>query len=306
MIEQHRLPMSGHLQRNLKLSTRQLMGVAVSVIGSPRKGIVLLRCIDAEFHEKSEGQMNWEKLTTRHDDSIDKRQTTTDSGPVFSPVLSEGFTRFPNLPNASRAAAGTILVEQSKRCSQVMLLLDGLVKLVSTNGDGKQVTVGLRSAGWYVGAAAVIMDTASVYSVVTVTPCSVVQIPSENFYFRLIQSARMMRHFIATISNETISLASAQAYIAGSSAEERLAQFMSERQGQPSQWRVVDTLPLLKQSELAQLLAISPEHLSRLLHKETSKPRTGRARQRLGASSVLDRHQTELINVQVCPSMPIQ
>jgi hypothetical protein len=51
------------------------------------------------------------------------------------------------------------------------------------------------------------------------------------------------------------------------SAEQRLATYMRERSRQFPQLKTVDTLPLLKQRELAQLLSITPEHLSRLLHK---------------------------------------
>jgi CRP-like cAMP-binding protein len=215
--------------------------------------------------------MNWEKVTAQHGDRTEHSPIAPESVPVFSPIVSDGFTRFPNLPEGTRIPSGSILVEQSKKCTHVSLLLEGLVKLVSINGEGKQVTLGLRSSGWYAGAAAVLMDGASVYSIVAVTPCTVVKIPADNFYFRLIQSARMMRHFISAISNEMMSISLAQAHIMSGSAEERLAQFMSERQSHSSSRRVLDTLPLLKQSELAQLLAISPEHLSRLLHKEVPK-----------------------------------
>ena len=58
-----------------------------------------------------------------------------------------------------------------------------------------------------------------------------------------------------------------------SSAEQRLAQFMSERNNPYPHLKTLDPLPLLKQMELAQLLAITPEHLSRLLHRaENSRP----------------------------------
>lgn len=221
--------------------------------------------------------MNWEKLAAMHEDSADETWTT-ESVPVFSPMISDGFARLSNLPDGTPVAPGTTLVHQSQRCAHVTLLLDGVVKLISVNGEGKQVTIGLRASGWYAGAAAVLMDTVSVYSVVAVTRCTVVQISAQDFYLRLIQSARMMRHFISAISSEMISISSAQVHMMGGSAEERLAQFLSERQGSNSNWRVLDTLPLLKQSELAQLLAISPEHLSRLLHREMRETRRGNVR----------------------------
>jgi CRP-like cAMP-binding protein len=113
------------------------------------------------------------------------------------------------------------------------------------------------------------MHTASLYSVKTVTPCVFSMIAAEEFSTKLMQSARMMRHFMDTLCNELISQ-SAEAQLRLISAEQRLAQFMAERYIQNSQWQTLDPLPMLKQMELAQLLAITPEHLSRLLRKTLS------------------------------------
>jgi CRP/FNR family transcriptional regulator len=222
--------------------------------------------------------MNWDKFADIHEDLTGETVTKADSVPIFAPIVSDGFTRLANLPEGTTVAACTTLIHQSKRCAHVTLLLDGLVKLVSVSGDGKQVTLGLRTTGWYAGASAVLMDTVSVYSVVALTSCKVVQIPAADFYLRLIQSARMMRHFVSALSSEMISMSSAQVQMMVGTAEDRLAQFMNERQRRSSNWQVLDTLPLLKQSELAQLLAISPEHLSRLLHREGGKKRSARPR----------------------------
>jgi hypothetical protein len=69
-----------------------------------------------------------------------------------------------------------------------------------------------------------------------------------------------------TLCNELISQ-SVEAQFRQNSAEQRLAQFIAERYIQHEQLRTMDPLPLLKQMELAQLLAITPEHLSRLLRR---------------------------------------
>jgi CRP/FNR family transcriptional regulator len=222
--------------------------------------------------------MNWTKFADIHDDQADETLTRAESVPIFAPIVSDGFARLANLPEGTVIPAGSTLIHQSKRCAHVTLLMDGLVKLVSVSGDGKQVTLGMRTTGWYAGASSVLMDTVSVYSVVAVTACKVVQIPAADFYLRLIQSARMMRHFVSAISSEMISMSSAQVHMMVGTAEDRLAQFMNERQRSNSNWQVLDTLPLLKQAELAQLLAISPEHLSRLLHREAGKKRKSRPR----------------------------
>ena len=67
-----------------------------------------------------------------------------------------------------------------------------------------------------------------------------------------------------SLSLDSIMQAKLHAEINSSSAAERLEHFMQERTNTDSQWKTVDPLPLLKQGELAQLLAVSPEHLCRL------------------------------------------
>ena len=54
-----------------------------------------------------------------------------------------------------------------------------------------------------------------------------------------------------------------------SDAEDRLACFFVNVKTKHLQWTTFDPLPLLKQMELAQLLAIKPETLSRIIHKRT-------------------------------------
>ena len=186
--------------------------------------------------------------------------------PAFAPIVSDAFEHFKGLPEEMEIKSGLLLLEQSVQPPAVCLLRQGLVKLVYVNDEGRETMLGLRSAGWYVGAVPVLMRTPSMYSVKTITPCVFSRIPAEEFSARLMQSARMMRHFMETLCNELTSRA-VEARVMGEPAEQRLAQFMYERTSQNSQIKTLDTLPLLKQMELAQLLAITPEHLSRLIHK---------------------------------------
>jgi len=187
--------------------------------------------------------------------------------PAFAPIVSDAFETFSNLPDRIQIPAGATLVAQGAVCNVISLLLHGLVKLVRVNPDGRQATLGLRSSGWYAGAAGVLVKAPSVYAVHTLTPCTVIQISAASFPLTLMQNVKLMRHFLATLSSEVTSMAAAQAEVMSSSAEERLTTFMRERGSRESPMKVLDTLPLLKQAELAQLLSITPEHLSRLLHK---------------------------------------
>jgi CRP-like cAMP-binding protein len=186
--------------------------------------------------------------------------------PAFAPVVSDAFELLKGLPDGVEIVSGETILEQSREPTSIYLLRKGLVKLVSLTPEGREMVLGLRATGWYAGAVSALTHSPIIYSVKTVTPCIVSIIPASEFPMRLMQSARMSRHFTDTLCNE-INAHSAEARIKSGSAEQRLAQFMLERDIQHSQVKTLDTLPHLKQLELAQLLAITPEHLSRLLHK---------------------------------------
>ena len=187
--------------------------------------------------------------------------------PAFAPILSDAFENLKDLPAPVEVAPGTLMLEQGEMCKTVWLIRDGLVRLSYVSPEGRETTLGLRAAGWFGGAACLVMNTPNVCSVKAVTPCIVSKIPALEFNQRLAQNARLMRHFISALCLELIAQTSAQVRLMSDSAEQRLDSFMRERSSKHPQIRTLDTLPLLKQMELAQLLCITPEHLSRLLRR---------------------------------------
>ena len=187
--------------------------------------------------------------------------------PAFAPVLSSGLELVRNLPPHETIERGQILLEQDKPAHFVHLIQSGMVKLMHLNPEGTEQTIGLRSSGWYSGAVSVLMHAPSLYSVHAVTPCVVHAIPAEEFAGRLMQNSKVMRHFMRVLCHELCSQASAQVEIMSLTAADRLLRFMEERKMSGETWKAIDPLPVLKKLELAQLLSISPEHLSRLLHK---------------------------------------
>jgi CRP-like cAMP-binding protein len=196
--------------------------------------------------------------------------------PAFAPIISDAFEHLKCIPQGIAVEASTFVVEQGQPPASVYLLRQGLVKLVFLTPEGRETVLGLRAAGWYAGAISALMHTSSVYSVKTITPCVFSKIPADEFSAKLMQSARMMRHFMDTLCNELITQ-STEAQLKANSAQKRLAQFMSERSSHHPNLQTVDPLPLLKQMELAQLLSITPEHLSRLLHKSEADQATTEA-----------------------------
>jgi CRP-like cAMP-binding protein len=189
------------------------------------------------------------------------------SFPAFAPILSDAFEHFTDLPEPTSIDPGTLLLEQGELCKTVWLIRDGLVRLTYVSPDGRETTLGLRAAGWFGGAACLVMNTPNVCAVKAVTPCIVSRIPAQDFSRRLAQNARLMRHFTSVLCLELIAQTTAQVSIMSDTAGQRLDSFMRERNAKHPQIKTLDALPLLKQMELAQLLSITPEHLSRLLRR---------------------------------------
>jgi CRP-like cAMP-binding protein len=211
--------------------------------------------------------MTWRHALDDASSSVVSDARFQDEYPRFAPISSEAFNSFTDLPARSEVSSGTVLIEQGATPKNVLLVFDGLVRLDYLNPDGSESMLGLRTSGWYAGAAPVMTRVPSVYSVTTVGSCSIAAIPAEDFWAKLMQNTRFLSHFISTLCRELTSQGGMQAQLMSSNAEDRLACFLREREVKHLQWTTFDPLPLLKQMELAQLLAIKPETLSRIIHK---------------------------------------
>jgi CRP/FNR family transcriptional regulator len=73
------------------------------------------------------------------------------------------------LTHALPYPAGVTLCRQGEPIREVFHIQRGLVKLMRVNASGKERIVGLRSSGWFVGAAAVILGEPAVATAVTLT-----------------------------------------------------------------------------------------------------------------------------------------
>jgi CRP/FNR family transcriptional regulator len=190
--------------------------------------------------------------------------------PAFTPVFTRHVDSASLLPAAKCAPAGTVLMSQGLIAENVQWIRSGLVKLVHITACGRETTVGLRSEGWYGGAASVLLNTPSVFSIQAVTACNVIRIPAKHLSRLLLQNPELLGHFLEMLCLEVASQASMLVEIMSGTAEDRLDHFMRERNSVRISERTFDPMPVLKQMEIAQLLSITPEHLSRLMHKRRS------------------------------------
>jgi CRP-like cAMP-binding protein len=194
--------------------------------------------------------------------SVPRRRREEDI-PVFAPVADRDTQTKTHISTFREIAAGGKLIEQWKKTDQVYLIRGGVVKLTCTIDNGSQVSLGLRSTGWYAGAASVLLGIPN-FSVSAVSACTVTQIPAEQLFGYATKNVKKLNHFMKSLCLDSILQAKLHAEISASSVAERLEHLMQERMAVDPQWQRLDPLPLLKQGELAQLLSCSPEHLSRL------------------------------------------
>ena len=191
--------------------------------------------------------------------------------PVFSPSINAGTEFLSTLPRPEPVAARTVLLQEHQHPSFVHVIRSGIVKVTSINKVNHESLLGLRSEGWWAGATQVLLSVPSITTVTTVTACEVSSIPVSEFSQKLIQNQRMLRHFISSQCRELM-VEQKHGIMHGCSATERLAYLQEELLH--SVWRTVDPTSVMRQGEIARLLDITPEHLSRLLHKHPMRRRT--------------------------------
>jgi len=157
------------------------------------------------------------------------------------------------------------------------------VKLSHIDSSGKEVIVGLRSSDALLGATEGVLHTEYLTSATTLTPCTIARIPIESFAARLESNLELSRYVHELIALEVHNHMQTLISVASHSAEYRLVTLLyetisegrlraggsvveSEFPREHSKATRLWTVPL-KQWELAQLLAITPEHTNRVLGK---------------------------------------
>lgn len=166
---------------------------------------------------------------------------------------------------------GSELLQQGIPAEAVYYVHDGIVKLVWNEPKGKESIVGLRWKGWFLGAPPVISDTPCPTSAITLTRSSIERIPSETFLERLRNDPDLAWEMQQNHSREICEQFRWLGELACCSARSRLLHVIerlitsigTSPRVRNSQLRL---LPL-KRKDIAELIAVTPEHLSRLLHQ---------------------------------------
>ena len=163
---------------------------------------------------------------------------------------------------------GIGLFKQGTLPRDVYLIEVGLIKLWHVEKNGKDLVVGLRMPKLIVGAAALILNKKHGFSAETLTNCQLRRLPASVFLNLLHTDIEFAWRFQQVQSYELYDQLSQLVGFGCLSArlrlEEMFSQLISTLGSKAGEKKIRLRLPL-KHWELAKLIAVTPEHLSRLL-----------------------------------------
>jgi len=164
----------------------------------------------------------------------------------------------------------TTLFLQGDLAREVFYIERGLVKLTHLSESGQELAIGLQSQGALLGTASVIVEQAYPFTAATVTSCILSRIPA-NIFLHLAKTDEQFcwrLHEIHSLEvHQQASHLAAFKYLSARQRFERLLlQVCSSISAHEKPHLMKIRLPL-KYWEVAQLIGVSPEHLSRLLQQ---------------------------------------
>jgi CRP-like cAMP-binding protein len=163
-----------------------------------------------------------------------------------------------------------VIFFQGESPHTVCLICNGLVKLTRTESDGKPVIVGLRKTGWLLGAGALLPGRPYASTAETLTRSKLCFVPAEKLKQAMETNALFSQWVAAMYSREVYSSMINISEKCSLTGRQRLEKFL---------WEIVQNmntdytdkavkLPIpLKHWEVAQLLALTPQHLCRLIRQ---------------------------------------
>jgi CRP/FNR family transcriptional regulator len=189
---------------------------------------------------------------------------------VLHMPAESGWGPLTSLAPAQQYAPGIELFKQESAPRDVYLIEDGLVKLTYVEQNARDFLVGLRTSGWTVGAASVILDRTYAFSATTISACRLRRVSADAFLNLLNTNHEFVRYFHQVQSHELYDQVTQLARLKCLSARDKLEQLLSQLipvlAPRADENKVRVKLPL-KQREMAELIGVTPEHLSRVLRE---------------------------------------
>jgi CRP-like cAMP-binding protein len=176
---------------------------------------------------------------------------------------------FENLGFIRSYGPGAEILQQGIAADDVFLIHEGIIKLVWSENRGKQAILGLRWRGYPLGVPSAITGEASPMTAVTLVRSVLQRISVQEFIKHLHANPELAWKMHQIHSKELCEQLNSLGELACCSARSRLARvfrrLISLGQADIEGPRTRLRLPL-KQREVAELIGVTPEHLSRILH----------------------------------------
>jgi CRP-like cAMP-binding protein len=164
---------------------------------------------------------------------------------------------------------GVRFVEQDSDSSDIYFVRSGIIKLQSIDRAGREVIVGVRRTGGLVGAEAAIMRKPHLVSALTVTDCWLQRFPTRQFCNLIRQHPDLSWRLHQISASELSQATAALVEVKSHTSTIRLKRLVLELVPELNEPRLQSSevrLPF-KHWEIAQILGVTPEHLSRLLRR---------------------------------------
>jgi len=203
------------------------------------------------------------------------------------PPLGAG-KELPRLGPSHVVPAARELFAQDMAVDEVIFINDGVVKLVCVEPDGRELIVGLRLAGSFLGSTSALMASSTPVGAVTMSRCRVQRFPAGRFVDLVRSDSELSWRLHRAHSHEIHDNIKRLTQTGSGPSLHRLEQVLRELVATtqavagPSETRL--ELPI-RHYEIAALIAVTPEHLSRLLRHLESQ---GRIRLKAGVIVVPD------------------
>ncbi|MGA9769015.1 MAG: Crp/Fnr family transcriptional regulator [Blastocatellia bacterium] len=186
----------------------------------------------------------------------------------FASMMAGSQADIETLAPAQSLPAETSLFEQGSMPRDVYFVERGLVKLIRLEREGQKLIVSLSSTGGLLGVSSVISQRLHPVSAITLTPCRVRCLPANIMQSLLRANPELSWRLLQMYSQEYFARVIHLTQLGCLSARQRLEHFLWELalamdlKTQGTEVRIV--LPL-KLGEIADLLAVTQEHVSRLM-----------------------------------------
>jgi CRP/FNR family transcriptional regulator len=176
----------------------------------------------------------------------------------------------------------TIILHQGRPVHAAYLITCGLVKLNYIEPKGREIIVGIRNRYWLLGVTSVLLERPYPFIATTLINCTLRGI-SENTFLNLMETDRIFnRHVTQMLCRDIRSDLCKVIEVSVLPCHDRLIRFLAQFLLELEPENLVSEIQIpLKEHELADVIGVTPQHLSRVLQSLEDQDILRRGKRRL-------------------------